>query len=92
MGTRSDNGELKRHRGRRIPPLGLESGLVTTQSKVDVLPFVDTGGGEAWSDEIDIDGRRVGQTRCVPRDINGISARNDHPRSWVGIEPAGRAS
>lgn len=92
MGTRSDDRELKRDRGRVVPPLGLEGGLVTTQGKVDVLPFMDTGVGEGRGNEIDIDGRRAGEARCVPGNVDGIGARDGHPCSRVGIESAGSAS
>jgi hypothetical protein len=73
-GTRRDNGELEIGGIGSIPPLWLESSLIGTGGKIDIMPDVDAGGAGAGGIEVYVN-VVCGETRRVPGDIDRCRVR-----------------
>jgi len=90
-GVSRDNGELEIGGIGGIPPLGLESSLIGTAGKVDVMPYVDAGGAGAGGIEVYVN-VVCGETRRVPGDIDRCRVRQRLRGGRRFVEPASAAS
>jgi hypothetical protein len=73
-GIRRDDRELEIDGIGGIPPLWLESSLIGTGGKIDIMPDVDTGGAGAGGIEVYVN-VACGETRRVPGDIDRCRVR-----------------
>jgi hypothetical protein len=73
-GVRRDNRELEIGGIGGIPPLWLESCLIGTGGKIDIVPDVDAGAAGAGGIEVYVN-VACGETRRVPGDIDRCRVR-----------------